>query len=195
MVVIGKIINMSIKLLKNNLKYDLKRIDTTGKINLISFFRYLITNHSFKVCFYFRLTQFFRKKNKWLFYPFLFLYKRVQIRYGIQLPYQTIIGKGLQFSHYNSIVINSDAIIGDFLTIFQGCTIGSVRGKGAPKIGNNCVFFAGSKIIGNLSIGNNVIVAANAVVVKDVPDNAVVGGIPAKILNYNGERISKLYIN
>jgi len=186
---------MTIKLLKNQLKYDLKRVDTSGKINIVSFFRYLITNHSFKVCFYFRVTQFLSERSMWLFYPFLFLFKRIQIRYGIQLPYQTIIGKGLQFSHYNSIVINSNAIIGDFLTIFQGCTIGSVRGKGAPIIGNNCVFFAGSKIIGNVSIGNNVIVAANAVVVKDVPDNAVVAGVPAKILNFNGEYTSKLYIN
>lgn len=186
---------MSIKLLKNQLKYDLKRVDTTSKVNTVSFFRYLITNHSFKVCFYFRLTQFLSKRSKWLFYLFQFLFKRIQVRYGIQLSYQTIIGKGIQFSHYNSIVINSDAIIGDFLTIFQGCTIGSVRGKGAPKIGNNCVFFAGSKILGNISIGNNVIVGANAVVVKDVPDNAVVGGIPAKILNFDGEQISKLYIN
>ena len=186
---------MSIELLKEQLKFDLQRVDTTGKVNIIIFFRYLITNHSFKVCFYFRLTQFLSKRSKWMFYLFLFLYRRVQIRYGIQLPHQTIVGKGLQFSHYSAIVINSDAVIGDFLTIFQGCTIGSVRGKGAPKIGNNCVFFAGSKIIGNVSIGNNVIVAANAVVVKDIPDNAVVGGIPAKILNFNGEQISKLYIN
>lgn len=66
---------------------------------------------------------------------------------------------------------------------------------GAPNIGNNCVFFAGSKIIGDISIGNNVVVGANAVVVKDVPDNAVVGGVPAKILNFNGKEISKLYIN
>ncbi len=186
---------MSIKLLKNYLKSDLKRVDISGLLNMVSFFRYLITNHSFKICFYFRLTQFLSKRNKWLFYPFFFLYKRVQIRYGIQLPYQTVVGKGLQFSHYSSIVINSDAVIGDFLTIFQGCTIGSVRGKGSPIIGNNCVFFAGSKIIGNVTIGNNVIVAANAVVVKDVPDNAVVGGIPATILNFNGEQISNLYIN
>ncbi len=186
---------MSIKLLRNQLKFDLKRVDTTNKVNAVSFFRYLITNHSFKVCFYFRLTQYLFKRSKWLFYLFLFLFKRIQIRYGIQLPYQTIVGKGLQFSHYNSIVINSEAVIGDFLTIFQGCTIGSVKGKGAPKIGNNCVFFAGSKIIGGISIGNNVIVGANAVVLKDVPDNAVVGGIPAKILNFDGEQISKLYTN
>ncbi len=183
------------QLLKYQLKYDLKRVDTTGKLNLISFFRYLITNHSFKVCVYFRLSKYFSQHNKLFFYPILFLYKRIQIRYGIQMPYKTTVGKGLAFSHYNTIVINADAIIGDYLTIFQGCTIGSVRGKGAPVIGNNCVFFAGSKVIGNVKIGNNVIVAANAVVVKDIPDNAVVAGIPAKILNFNGEKIAQLYLN
>lgn len=185
---------ISIILLKQHLKYDLKRVHTSSKIDIFIFIRYLITNQSFKTCFYFRLTQFFSKK-KTLFFIFFLLYRRIQIRYGIHIPYPTKIGKGLYLVHCNSIVINANAQIGDFLTIFQGCTIGVDIVKGVPKIGNNCVFFAGSKIIGNISIGNNVIVGANAVVVKDVPDNAVVGGIPAKILNFNGEQISKLYVN
>jgi len=67
--------------------------------------------------------------------------------------------------------------------------------KGFPVIGDNCILFAGAKVIGNVTLGNNVIVAANAVVTKDFPDNAVVGGIPAKILSYKGEIISKQYRN
>lgn len=121
------------------------------------------------------------------------IYKKIQIKYGIQLPDKTMIGKGLQFSHYSGIVINSQAIIGENFTIFQCATVGSVRGKGFPKIGDNCVLFAGAKVIGNVKLGNNVIVAANAVVTKDIPDNAVVAGIPAKIINNEGKSISKKY--
>ena len=65
-------------------------------------------------------------------------------------------------------------------------------GKGSPIIGNNVLLFAGAKIIGNVRIGNNVVVGANAVVTHDVPDNAVVVGIPAKVINYNGKKINKL---
>ncbi len=128
-----------------------------------------------------------------MFYPCCYIYKKIQIRYGIELPHQTIIGRGLNFSHYSCIVINAGARIGENLTIFHGCTIGSVRGKGSPVIGDFCVFFPGSKILGNIKIGNNVIVTANSVVLHDIPDNAVVGGIPAKILNFEGESISKRY--
>lgn len=71
----------------------------------------------------------------------------------------------------------------------QGCTIGSQRGGrkgGIPTIGDNVVVCAGAKVIGNIKIGNNVMIGANAVVVDDVPDNAVVAGVPAKIINMNG---------
>lgn len=72
----------------------------------------------------------------------------------------------------------------------QQVTIGSSRGgthPGFPTIGNNVFIACGAKIIGNVKIGNNVIIGANAVVTKDIPDNAIVGGVPAKILNFEGE--------
>lgn len=70
--------------------------------------------------------------------------------------------------------------------IFQGVTIG-LGTSGIPKIGNNVVICAGSKIIGGVQVGNNVIIGANAVVTHDVPDGAVVVGIPAKIISYNAK--------
>ena len=75
----------------------------------------------------------------------------------------------------------------------HGTTIGSVRGKGSPLIGNNIVISAGAKIIGNVKIGNNVMIGANAVVTKDIPDNAVVVGNPAKIVNFNGIEHTSFY--
>lgn len=65
-------------------------------------------------------------------------------------------------------------------------------GKGNPVISRNLVAFAGSKIIGNVKVDNNVVIGANAVVVKDVPDNAVVVGVPAQIVNYKGPEITEL---
>ena len=92
-------------------------------------------------------------------------------------------------------MINPKTIIGNNCNIQQGVTIGNMnRGKrkGSPMIGDNVLIGAGAKIIGNVKVGNNVAIGANAVVVDDIPDNAVVVGIPAKIVSYNG---SKGYIN
>jgi serine O-acetyltransferase len=78
--------------------------------------------------------------------------------------------------------------IGKNFTIYQGVTVGRVHsGKkaGVPTVGDNVTAFAGSKILGNIKIGDNVIIGANAVVLSDVPDNVTVGGIPAKIISQN----------
>ena len=129
-----------------------------------------------------------------LIYPIVFLIqKHYQEKSGIQLRIGTEIGEGLLFTHFSCIIISPFCRIGKNATIFQGVTIGGMFGKGDAIIGDNFVAFAGSKIIGNVNIGNNVVVGANAVVTKDIPDNAVVVGVPAKIINYNGEEISKMY--
>lgn len=109
------------------------------------------------------------------------------------LELHTKIGKGFFLAHPIGIVINDEAIIGDYVWVYQNVTIAKMYGKGSPIIGNNVLLFAGAKIIGNVKIGNNVVVGANAVVTHDVPDNAVVVGIPAKVINYNGKEINKMY--
>ena len=91
-------------------------------------------------------------------------------------------------------MINENVVCGKNTVIFQGVTIGSMRGKGYPKIGDNCVLAAGAKIIGNVNIGNNVFVGANAVVTKDVETGAVVAGIPARTISYRGKEYTEMYI-
>lgn len=66
--------------------------------------------------------------------------------------------------------------------IYPGVTIGQTDSYKVPKIGENVFIGLGAKVLGDIKIGNNVTIAPNAVVVKDVPDNAVVGGVPAKII-------------
>lgn len=105
----------------------------------------------------------------------------------------TRIGPGLCFTHYSAIIISPFCVMGKNATIFQGVTIGGMFGKGNPIIGDNLIAFAGSKIIGDVKVGNNVVIGANAVVTKDVPDNAVVVGVPAQIVNYNGREIVERY--
>ena len=81
----------------------------------------------------------------------------------------------------NGIIVYMRAKIGKNAKIYQQVLIGYGKG-GAPVIGDNCIIYSGATITGGIRIGNNVIVAPNAVVVHDVPDNAVVGGVPAKII-------------
>lgn len=120
--------------------------------------------------------------------------RRYSYKTGIQLWPGTKIDRGLCFAHFSCIVINNGCRIGKNCTIFQGVTIGSARGKGVPCIGDNVVICANSSIIGKVTIGNNVIIGAGTVVTKDIPDNAVAVGNPARIVSYNGPEQVALYI-
>lgn len=93
------------------------------------------------------------------------------------------IGGGLFIQHGFSTIISAESI-GSNCWINQQVTIG-YEGKGCPIIGNNVRICAGAKIIGNISVGDNSIIGANAVVVKDVPSDVTVGGIPAKVIRYH----------
>lgn len=147
----------------------------------------------------FRVGNYLKRKPSFIaFLPLMLvkiLYRFQQMLTGIQLPLETQVGPGIVFAHYSNIVIGGDVRIGSNCTIFQGVTIGSMRGIGGgrPVLGDNVIVFPGAKIIGNIKIGNNVIVGANAVVTKCVPDKAVVAGVPAKVISYKGEEIAKHY--
>lgn len=177
-------------------KSDLARLKPTK----CKFIKYFFFNASFKITFWYRIGCYLKTKNG-LFFKLLYLlvfivHKHNQYLTGIQLPIGCKIGKGLNFSHFSCIIINGMSIIGNNCTIFQGVTIGSVRGPkgGVPIIGNNVVICAGAKIIGNVKIGNNVIIGAGSVVVNNIPDNCVVVGVPARIISENGKKNVDYYL-
>lgn len=159
--------------------------------------RYLITNNSFKFCFWFRLASWSRGKKYLLFIYFFawLMYRHYVFKLGIQLGLGANIAGGLSFNHFSCIIINGSTVIGRNCTIFHGTTCALKIGgnkHGVPIIGDNCVLGPGCKILGNVKIGDNVFVGANAVVTHDVPSNAVVAGVPAKIINMNGEKATSL---
>jgi serine O-acetyltransferase len=91
------------------------------------------------------------------------------------------VGQGLFLQHGFSTIINANSI-GSNCWINQQVTIGFSNKHDRPTLKDNVTVYAGAKIIGNVTVGNNVIVGANAVVVKDVPDNCTVVGVPARII-------------
>lgn len=106
--------------------------------------------------------------------------------FNCSVPASCKIGKKTKFGYGGiGIVIHARAEIGDNCIIGVNTTIGGRSGHyEVPKIGNNVSISAGSRILGPIKIGNNAIIGANAVVIHDVPDNAVVAGVPAKIIKY-----------
>ena len=153
-----------------------------GLCNLLSVRILIPTNLSIAFSFWFRQCQ-----NDNILIRSFSRFKRLRFtrKYGVQIDPNTKIGPGLMLPHFLPIVVHPMTIIGKNATIHQFVTIAG-DGKGhAPVIGDNCFIGSGATIIGELKIGNNVTIAAGAVVVKDIPDNATVGGIPAKIIHFN----------
>lgn len=111
---------------------------------------------------------------------------------GIEIHPGARIGKGFFIDHGMSVVIGETTIIGGNVTLYQGVTLGGTgkeRGKRHPTIGNNVVVSTGAKVLGNISIGNNVNIGANAVVIRSVPDDCTVVGVPGRIAKKKGVRV------
>ncbi len=103
---------------------------------------------------------------------------------GIEIHPAATIGPGLFIDHGTGVVIGETAVIGCNVTLFQGVTLGGTgkeRGKRHPTIGDNVVIGAGAKVLGNITVGNDTMVGANAVVIRDVPEHSTVVGVPGRI--------------
>ena|SRR5690554_1813257 len=144
-------------------------------------------NHPFKLMINLRMgIQFSKSKNPILRLYARFLKNRQMYKWSCDISYDISLGKGVRFGHPIGIVIGNKSIIGDNVKIWQNVTLGSHGKENKPKqypiIKSNAKLYAGCKIIGNVVVGKNSIVAANAVVNIDIPDNSVAVGIPCKVL-------------
>ena len=114
-------------------------------------------------------------------------------RTGIEIHPGATIGKRLVIDHGMGLVIGETAEIGDDCLIFHGVTLGGTGkdvGKRHPTIGNNVLIDTGAKVLGPITIGDNARVAANSVVLKDIPENCTAVGIPARVVRVAGKKVN-----
>ena len=114
---------------------------------------------------------------------------------GIEIHPGATIGKGLFIDHGMGVVIGETTVIGDNCTLYQGVTLGGTGknvGKRHPTLGNNVLVGAGAKVLGPFVIADNTKIAANAVVLNEIPANSTAAGIPARVVKRNGRRVDDL---
>lgn len=173
--------------LRRLIRSDLFRY--TGEISYHHYIVQLLRNPGFQYSFYMRICKYAKHKNFLLFLVAKLMLEHYACKYGILVSYAADIGSGFYIGHFGCIVVNKDCKIGKNCNISQGVTIGQAnRGKrkGTPVLGDSVYIGPGAKIIGAVKIGNNVAIGANSVITTDIPDNAVVVGIPAKVISYQG---------
>jgi serine O-acetyltransferase len=135
--------------------------------------------------------------NHWLWNHGLFLAARwlsevARFVTGIEIHPGALIGRRVFIDHGMGVVIGETAIVGDDVTMYQGVTLGGTgkeRGKRHPTIENNVVIGGGAKILGNITIGKNCNIGAGSVVLRDVPANSTVVGVPGHVIFRDGKRV------
>lgn len=115
---------------------------------------------------------------------------------GIEIHPGAKIGRRLVIDHGTGIVIGETAELGDDCLLYQGVTLGGTGkdvGKRHPTLGNNVMVGSGAKILGPFRVGDNARIAANSVVLREVPDNATVVGVPGRVVKISGEKLDHIH--
>ncbi|KKQ53547.1 MAG: Hexapeptide transferase family protein [Parcubacteria group bacterium GW2011_GWD2_38_11] len=175
----------SFKLIKSDWESYLR---FNKKNNLVIFLLVFFHNPGMMFSFVYRWQHYFLTSQSiflkffgFITYPFYFIFTYYILDINID-PHATI-GGGV-YMHNRGIIIAHSAVIGKNVHLIGPLTIGTknLEDSRSAVIGDDVTIGTGARIIGNVKIGNNVIIGANAVVVKDIPDNCVVGGVPAEII-------------
>lgn len=133
----------------------------------------------------------FLYRHKWFFLA-RFLSQFARLLTGIEIHPGAKIGKGVFIDHGSGVVIGETTEIGDGCTIYQGATLGGTgkeKGKRHPTLGKNVLVGTGAKILGPFQVGDNSKIAANAVVLEEIPPNSTAVGVPARVVKQNGVRV------
>lgn len=174
-----------------SIKRDIRAImdrDPAARNGFEVFFLY----SGFHAVLFYRLSHWLYKKKR--FTLARFISQTTRFFTGIEIHPGAKIGKGLFIDHGTGVVIGETTEIGDNCTVYQGVTLGGTGkdiGKRHPTIGDNVLIGAGAKVLGPFKVGNNSKVAANAVVLSEIPENSTCVGVPARIVKINNERISE----
>jgi len=121
------------------------------------------------------------------------LSNRSRHKTGIEIHPGAKIGKRLVIDHGMGIVIGETTEIGDDVLLYQGVTLGGTgkdKGKRHPTVGNNVLIGAGAKVLGPFKVGDNSRIAANAVVLDEIPPNSTAVGVPARVVRIAGEKVN-----
>lgn len=124
--------------------------------------------------------------------------KRTRRKTGIEIHPAAQIGKGLFIDHGMGVVIGETTVIGDNCTIYQGVTLGGTgkdKGKRHPTIGSNVTIGSGAKVLGPFTVGDNSKIAANAVVLNEIPPNSTCVGVPAHIVKRDNVKVARAKID
>ncbi len=174
------------------LKEDLDSIierDPAARSRLEVFFLY----SGFKAVRSYRRAHWFYEHN--MKFVARYLSQRTRHKTGIEIHPGAKIGRGLFIDHGMGVVIGETTEIGDNCTLYRGVTLGGTgkeHGKRHPTLGDNVMIGAGAKVLGPFRVGNNARVAAGAVVLDEVPDNATAVGVPARVVRVNGVKVYNL---
>jgi len=176
---------ISLKQLFGEIKNDLPG----RRFKILTFLKAYLYSARFRILLNHRLGKYFFKSGNFFLRQIGVYYKyRLIVKRNCDISYNAKIGKGLRLPHPLGIVIGTGVVIKDNVMIFQQVTLGSHGKKGNmqyPVIEDNVKIFAGAKIIGGVTVGENSIIGANSLINKDVPPNSIAYGIPCKIKSKN----------
>lgn len=140
-----------------------------------------------------RVAHHFYKKQKYVLARFISLICRFFT--GMDIHPGAKIGQGLFIDHGMGLVIGETTVIGNNVTLYQGVTLGATgkeSGKRHPTIGNNVFIGSGAKVLGSFTVGDNVNIGAGSVILKEVPSNVTVAGIPGVIVKERNKPLSSV---
>ncbi|MCL2754850.1 MAG: serine O-acetyltransferase [Oscillospiraceae bacterium] len=144
----------------------------------------------------FKAVRAYRRAHKWhkrgWFFFARWISQNSARKTGIEIHPGAVIGRKLFIDHGSGVVIGETAVIGDNCTLYQGVTLGGTgkdSGKRHPTLGNNVMVGSGAKVLGPFTVGDNSKIAANAVVLSEVPPNSTAVGIPARVVMRDGVRL------